>query len=68
MFATNMDYFGHLINPENFNISKIRPEMFEIATNYLDWTERYIRPDYNDYVSGKSQPVQVSHQISCFIL
>ena len=34
MYATNMDYFGHLINPDTFNVSKIRPEMFEIISNF----------------------------------
>lgn len=34
MYATNMEYFGHLINPDSFNTSKIRPEMFEIQTNF----------------------------------
>ena len=34
MFGTNMEYFGHLINTETFNVSLIRPEMYEIFTNY----------------------------------
>lgn len=34
MYATNMEEFGHLINPDSFNTSLIRPEMYEIFTNY----------------------------------
>jgi hypothetical protein len=34
MYGTNMEYFGHLINPDSFNTSLIRPEMFEILTNF----------------------------------
>jgi hypothetical protein len=34
MYGTNMHYFGHLINPDNFNTSLIRPEMYEILTNF----------------------------------
>lgn len=34
MYATNMEYFGHLINPDSFNTSKIRPELYEIASNF----------------------------------
>jgi hypothetical protein len=34
MYATNMEYFGHLVNPDNFNQSLIRPEMFEIFINF----------------------------------
>ncbi len=34
MYATNMQHFGHLVNPETFNTSLIRPEMYEILTNF----------------------------------
>ena len=34
MYGTNMQVFGHLINPDGFNTSKIRPEMFEIFNNF----------------------------------
>lgn len=33
MYATNMHEFGHLINPDNFNTTLIRPEMYEIFAN-----------------------------------
>lgn len=33
MYATNVQYFGHLVNPETFNTSLVRPEMYEIVTN-----------------------------------
>lgn len=35
MYATNLQEFGHLINPSGFNISKIKPEMFEIFNNLM---------------------------------
>ena len=38
MHATNMDSFGHLINPDNYDPSLARPEMFEIIDNLKDWT------------------------------
>lgn len=56
MYATNMEYFGHLINPDSFNTSKIRPELYEIASNFDDWVSRYIRPEYFDYANGKTVP------------
>ena len=64
MYATNMDHFGHLINPDNFNTSLTRPEMFEIMTNLQDWQGRFIRPEYYDFVSGKNESLQV--KLSCF--
>ena len=33
MYGTNMDYFGHLVNPDGFNTSLVRPEMYEIFNN-----------------------------------
>lgn len=35
MYGTNLEEFGHLVNPTDFNISRIRPEMFEIFNNFL---------------------------------
>jgi hypothetical protein len=59
MYGTNMDYFGHLVNPDSFNTSLVRPEMFEITANLRDWQARYIRPEYYDFASGKNESLQV---------
>jgi len=59
MYATNMDTFGHLINPDNYNISLARPEMFEIINNLKDWTDRYIHEEYRDFLTSKKNPLQV---------
>jgi hypothetical protein len=34
MYGTNMDYFGHLVNPDGYNTSLVRPEMYEIFNNF----------------------------------
>lgn len=57
-----MDYYGHLINSDTFNTSLIRPEMYEILSNLNDWADRYIHPDFYDYVTGKKETLQVSQQ------
>jgi hypothetical protein len=40
MFITNEMNYGHLIDPENFNISLTQPELYEvfnnIKVNYLE--------------------------------
>lgn len=46
MYATNMHQFGHLVNPDTFNITITRPEMYEIFTNPDDWEKRFIHPDF----------------------
>ena len=42
MYATNMHQFGHLVNPDGFNTTLTRPEMYEIFNNFdvsiLIWT------------------------------
>jgi hypothetical protein len=59
MHASNMEYFGHLIVPENFNTSLVRPELYEIKTNPVDWADRYIHPEYYEFVAGKNASLQV---------
>jgi hypothetical protein len=70
MHASNMDYFGHLITPDNFNTSLVRPELYEIQTNPVDWAERYIHPEYYEFVNGKNASLQVyslSNSVCYFI-
>jgi hypothetical protein len=41
MYATNMHQFGHLVNPDGFNTTLTRPEMYEIFNNFdvsLSWS------------------------------
>ena len=63
MYGTNMDSFGYLINPENYNTNLIRPEMFEIMHNLKAWTERYTHAEYFDFISNKKFPLQVNNFI-----
>ncbi|CAF0971601.1 unnamed protein product [Didymodactylos carnosus] len=46
LWIINEMTYGHLVDPDNFNISLIRPEMYEIFNNVKDWKARYIHPDY----------------------
>jgi len=61
MYGTNMNSFGHLINPDNYNPSLTRPEMFEIIDNLKDWTDRYIHKEYKDFLTSKKNPLQVNN-------
>lgn len=54
MYATNMDFYGHLINPDNFNTSLTRPEMYEIFDNPDDWEKRYIHEDYHNVLEKET--------------
>ena len=59
MYGTNMDYYGHLINTESYNISLVKPEMFQIVDNFKDWTDRYIHKEYFEFLSLKKVPLEV---------
>ncbi|CAF2076350.1 unnamed protein product [Rotaria magnacalcarata] len=47
MYITNELNYGHLIDTDNFNISLIQPELYEIFNNVKDWKARYLHPDYH---------------------
>ena len=57
MYGTNMHVFGHLINQENFNISLIRPELYQIMDNWVDWADRYVHSDYEHYLKNETDPL-----------
>lgn len=41
MFVENRIDAGHLIDPEDFDITRTNPEMYELFTNQVDWEKRY---------------------------
>ncbi len=59
MYGTNIEYFGHLIELDNFNTSLIRPEMYEIKANYEDWAARYVHEKYKEYLNNNSLIIEV---------
>ncbi|CAF4651289.1 unnamed protein product, partial [Rotaria sp. Silwood2] len=46
MYVNNELNYGHLIDSDNFNISLIKPELYEIFNNVKDWKARYLHADY----------------------
>lgn len=46
MYVTNVKIYGHLINNEDFNIEKTRPDFYTLLSNQADWEQRYINPMY----------------------
>lgn len=58
MYITNINDYGHLINPDNFDIKKTRPEFYELFSNQFDWEKRFIRPDYWDQLLKENVPAQ----------
>lgn len=46
MYMTNMVRYGHLVNPETFDIRQKNPDFYEIYSNQKDWEQRYIHENY----------------------
>ncbi|KAG0432622.1 hypothetical protein HPB47_020672 [Ixodes persulcatus] len=47
MYVTNMDTYGHLVNPETFDLKLKNPDFYEIYSNQMDWERRYIHENYS---------------------
>ncbi|CAH1395027.1 unnamed protein product [Nezara viridula] len=58
MFVDNRIDVGHLINPEDFDPTKVNPEMYEIFTNKYDWEQRYIHPNFSMSLREDVTPIQ----------
>ncbi|XP_045469942.1 procollagen-lysine,2-oxoglutarate 5-dioxygenase [Harmonia axyridis] len=58
MHATNRIDFGHLVNPESFDITRTEPDMYQIFDNQRDWEARYIHPDYPENFNIEKKPQQ----------
>lgn len=58
MFATNYDFYGHLVNNEEFDITRTRPDFYELFTNQIDWEKRYIHPEYAKNLEKDHVPEQ----------
>lgn len=46
MYVNNRVDFGHLVDPDRFDISLTHPDLYQIFDNKLDWERRYIHENY----------------------
>lgn len=58
MFATNLNDYGHMVNRDNFDIKRTRPEFYELFANRYDWEKRFIREDYYPQLLQETVPKQ----------
>ncbi|EZA59211.1 Procollagen-lysine,2-oxoglutarate 5-dioxygenase [Ooceraea biroi] len=58
MYVSNRLDFGHLVNPETYNIQLTHPDMYQIMDNKLDWEKRYIHPNYSESFHPDKKPIQ----------
>lgn len=62
IYVSNRVEFGHLINPDTYDISRAEPDMYQIFDNEEDWEEAFIHPDYAENLNPETKNLQVCSQ------
>lgn len=60
MYVNNEIDFGHLVNPETYDISRTNPDMYQLFENRMEWTTRYLHEDYHLSFDEDRKPLMVS--------
>lgn len=47
MYVDNREDYGHLIDPDTFDVTLKNPELYQNVENQLDWAKRYIHENYS---------------------
>ncbi|XP_044597934.1 procollagen-lysine,2-oxoglutarate 5-dioxygenase isoform X1 [Cotesia glomerata] len=58
MYVNNRLEFGHLVNPETYNIQYTNPDLYEIFNNKIDWENRYLHVNYSNNFNEDNKPAQ----------
>jgi len=51
MVLDNREYYGHLINAENFDISHLHNDMYSVFENEYTWQLKYIHENYSQVLN-----------------
>lgn len=63
MHVSNEQDFGHLVNPDNFDLSRKHPDIYQVMDNKIEWEDRYLSPEYaENYAEGRK------HSMVCIFL
>ncbi|XP_053624838.1 procollagen-lysine,2-oxoglutarate 5-dioxygenase isoform X2 [Plodia interpunctella] len=47
MYVSNEENFGHLINPENYDITRTHPDVYQVIDNKIEWEKRYLNENFS---------------------
>lgn len=64
MYVTNLEDYGHLIEPDYFPTKYLHNDMWQMKANKKDWESRYISPLYWQALSTSF----LNKMVSSFIL
>lgn len=48
MHVSNELEFGHLVNPEHYDVSRTNPDVYQVSDNKIEWEKRYLHEEYSD--------------------
>lgn len=69
MWVDNLEDFGFLINPENFDYTRTHPDFYEIYENQRAWEQRYIHAYYQNIFRNISGTLlQVRVDVRCNVI
>lgn len=58
MYVSNLHDYGHLVDPENYDTTRVNSDFYELYHNQLDWERRYIHPDYERMFTDNDSVIQ----------
>ncbi|XP_078026466.1 procollagen-lysine,2-oxoglutarate 5-dioxygenase 1 isoform X2 [Epinephelus lanceolatus] len=53
MYVTNMHTFGRILSTENYEMSHLHNDLWQIFENPMDWQERFIHENYTHIMKDK---------------
>ncbi len=54
-YVSNRVDFGHLINADEYDATRVHGELWEITNNRYDWEKRYLHVNYSHSLDGEHE-------------
>lgn len=64
MYVTNLEDYGHLVDPDFFPTKYLYNDMWQMKANRRDWEQRYISPEYWQALNPNTLNEMVSYNYS----
>lgn len=63
MYVDNRIDYGHLVDPDQFDISRVNPDFYQLLYNRYEWEQRYLHPNYSENLNPNKTVLQVNNYI-----
>ncbi|XP_034185408.2 procollagen lysyl hydroxylase [Osmia lignaria lignaria] len=58
MYVSNRADFGHLVDPDSYDVTLTHPDLYQIFDNKLDWEKKYLHVNYSLNFQPEQIPIQ----------